>query len=113
MARFLHPLADSACPPATRGASAPAPATFEHFGRELNRLRTLRSGNPGKHFPVVSLRSRLGYYAPSPRQRRPGLPLYKFLRHWLASRLRRERYGLFLRRSKDYCLGLPPVSSRR
>jgi hypothetical protein len=33
--------------------------------------------------------------------------LYKFFRHWLASRLRRERYGLFVRLPKEYGVGAP------
>lgn len=41
--------------------------------------------------------------------------LYRFFRHWLASRLRRERYGLFARLPKDYGVGapLPLLSSRK
>lgn len=41
--------------------------------------------------------------------------LFKFFRHWLASRLRRERYGLFVRLPKEYGVGepLPALSSRR
>jgi len=31
--------------------------------------------------------------------------LHKFFRHWLASRLRRERYGLFVRLPKEFCFG--------
>jgi len=34
--------------------------------------------------------------------------LYRFFRHWLASRLRRERHGLFRRLPRDYVVGVPP-----
>ena len=33
--------------------------------------------------------------------------LYRFFRHWIASRIRRERHDLFRRLPKEYCMGAP------
>ena len=38
--------------------------------------------------------------------------LYKFMRHWLAGRLARERTALYRRLPPGYALGLPPMTPR-